>query len=162
MSVVGRKAVGNLVPVHPDNARRKDWIVLLEASTIVGSPRDKLRVALTTRERKVRKKFRLLGKSEYFLVIEGYDPRIHALYFCPQLYKYDDDKLVALDGEEIGRLMVQALQDGASDRRPWYEPLDQLPDQPVVTGSVQTELDSVVVNMPAPRAPSGNKSKSPA
>jgi hypothetical protein len=30
-----------------------------------------------------------------------------------------------------------------------------------VTGSVQTELDSVVVNMPAPRAPTGNKSKSP-
>jgi hypothetical protein len=161
MSIAGRKAVGNLVPVHPDNARRQDWIVLLEASTIVGSPRDKLRVALTTRERKVRKKFRLFGKTEYFLVIEGYDPRIHALYFCPQLYKYDDDKLVALDGEEIGRLMVQALQDGASDRKPWYEPLDQLPDQPVVTGSVQTELDSVVVNMPASRTPSGNKSKSP-
>jgi hypothetical protein len=162
MSVAGRKAVGNLVPVHPDNARRKDWIVLLEASTIVGSPRDRLRVALTTRERKIRKKFRLFSKTEYFLVIEGYDPRIHALYFCPQLFKYDDDKLVALDGEEIGRLMVQALQDGASDRQPWYEPLDQLPDEPVVKGSVQTELDSVVVNMPAPRTPYGNKSKSPA
>jgi hypothetical protein len=162
MSVAGRKAVGNLVPVHPDNARRKDWIVLLEASTIVGSPRDKLRVALTTRERKVRKKFRLFSKTEYFLEIAGYDPRIHALYFCPQLYKYDDDKLVALEGEEIGRLMVQALQDGASDRQPWYEPLDKLPDEPVVTGSVQTELDSVVVNMPAPRTPAGTKSKSPA
>jgi hypothetical protein len=162
MSIDGRKAVGNLVPVHPDNARRKDWIVLLEASTIVGSPRDRLRVALTTRERRIRKKFRLFGKSELFLVIEGYDPRIHALYFCPQLYKYDNDKLVPLEGEEIGRLMVQALQDGASDRQPWYEPLDKLPDEPVVTGAVQTELDSVVVNMPAPRTPPGNKSKSPA
>jgi hypothetical protein len=58
--------------------------------------------------------------------------------------------------------MVQALQDGASDRRPWYEPLDKLPDEPVVTGSVQTELDSVVVNMPVPRTPSSHKSKSPA
>jgi hypothetical protein len=162
MGIAGRKAVGNRVPVHPDNTRRNDWIVLLEASTIVGSPRDKLRVALTTRERKVRKKFRLFAKTEYFLEIAGYDPRIHALYFCPQLYKYDDDKLIPLEGEEIGRLMVQALQDGASDRQPWYEPLDKLPDEPVVTGSVQTELDSVVVNMPAPRTPSGNKSKSPA
>ena len=161
MSIAGRKAVGNLVPVHPDNARRKDWIVLLEASTIVGSPRDKLRVALTTRDRKVRKKFKLFGEREYYLVIDGYDPRIHALYFCPQLYKYDNDKLVALDGEEIGRLMVQALQDGASDRQPWYEPLDKLPEDPVVTGSMQAELDSVVVTMPAPRTP-GNKSKSPA
>jgi hypothetical protein len=162
MSIPDRKPLGNLVPVDPENVRKKDWIVLLEASTIVGSPRDKLRVALTTRERKVKRKFRLFRKSEYFLVIDGYDPRIHALYFCPQLYKYDNDKLVPLEGEEIGRLMVQALQDGASDRQPWYEPLDKLPDDPVVTGSVQTELDSVVVNMPAPRGPSGGKSKSPA
>jgi hypothetical protein len=66
MSVAGRKAVGNLVPVHPDNARRQDWIILLEASTIVGAPRDKLRVALTTRERKIRKKFKLFSKTEYF------------------------------------------------------------------------------------------------
>ena len=148
MSIVGRKAVGNLVPVHPDNARKKDWLVLLEASTIVGTPRDKLRVALTTLDRKVVKKFRLFSKSELFLFIEGYDPRIHVLYFCPQLYKYDDDKLVALEGEEIGRLMVQALQGGALDRQPWYEPLDKLPVESVVAGSVQTELDSVVVNMP--------------
>jgi len=152
---------GNLVPIHPDNARKQDWVVLLEASTIVGSPRDRLRVALTSRERKVRKKFKLFGKAEYFLEIDGYDPRIHALYFCPQLYKYDNDKLVPLEGEDIGRLMVQALQDGASDRQPWYEPLDKLPDDPVVTGSLQTELDSVVVNMPTPRGPAG-KSKSPA
>jgi hypothetical protein len=155
------KSKGNLVPVHPDNVRKQDWIVLLEASTIVGSPRDKLRVALTSRERKVRRKFSLFSKTEYFLEIEGYDPRIHALYFCPQLYRYDNDKLVPLEGEEIGRLMVQALQDGASDRRPWYDPQDQLPDDPVVTGAVQTELDSVVVNMPAPRTSPGNKSKSP-
>jgi hypothetical protein len=161
MSIAGRKAIGNLVPVHPDNVRKQDWMVLLEASTIVGSPRDRLRVALTSRERKVRRKFRLFSKTEYFLEIEGYDPRIHALYFCPQLYKYDDDKLVPLEGEEIGRLMVQALQGGASERRPWYEPLDQLPDEPVVTGSVQVELDSVVVNMPARMSP-GNKSKTPA
>lgn len=134
--------------------------MLLEASTIVGKPRDKLRVALTTRERRIKKKFHLFSPSEYYLVIDGYDPRIHALYFCPQLYRYEDDKLVPLDGEEIGRLMVQALQDGASDRQPWYEPLDKLPENPVVTGSVQTELDSVVVTMPA-RSP-GGKAKTPA
>ena len=66
MSIVGRKAVGNLVPIHPDNARKKDWIVLLEASTIVGTPRDKLRVALTSLERKVKKKFKFFSPAEYF------------------------------------------------------------------------------------------------
>lgn len=152
MSAAGMKAAGNLVPIHRDNARKKDWIVLLEASTIVGSPRDKLRVALTSLERKVVKKFRFFSPTQYFLVIDGYDPRIHALYFCPQLYKYEDDKLLPLEGEEIGRLMVQALQGGASERQPWYEPTEPLPDEPVVAGSVQTELDSVVVNMPAARS----------
>jgi hypothetical protein len=162
MSADSRKAVGNLVPVHPDNIRKQDWIVLLEASTIIGTPRDRLRVALTTRERKVRRKYHLFTRTEHFLEIKGYDPRIHALYFCPQLYRYDNDKLVPLEGEEIGRLMVQALQDGASDRKPWYEPLDKLPEEPVVTGAVQTELDSVVVSMPPPRTPPASKAKSPA
>jgi hypothetical protein len=63
-----------------------DWVILLEASTIVGHTSDKLRVALTTQERKLVKKRKLFGKTEYFLVVDGYDPRIHALYFCPQLY----------------------------------------------------------------------------
>jgi hypothetical protein len=156
------KSNGNLVPIHADNARKQDWIVLLEASTSVVSPRDRLRVALTSRERKVRKKFSLFRKSEYFLEIDGYDPRIHALYFCPQLYKYENDKLVPLEGEEIGQLMVQALQGGASERKPWYEPMDKLPEEPVVTGAVQMELDSVVVNMPPPRTPPASKAKTPA
>jgi len=47
-------------------------------------------VALTTQERKVVKKYHLFQKTKYFLVVDGFDPRIHALYFCPQLYKNDD------------------------------------------------------------------------
>ena len=96
----------NLVPIHADNANSKDWLVLLEAATIVGQQRDKLRVALTTKERRLVKKRKLFKKSEQFLVIDGYDPRIHALYFCPQLYKNDGGELVALSGQEIGQLMA--------------------------------------------------------
>jgi hypothetical protein len=47
-------------------------------------------------------KYNILLRAQYFLDVEGYDPRIHAVYFCPQLYKYDTDKaLMLLDGEEI-------------------------------------------------------------
>src|SRR3954447_27007181 len=102
MSIFSRQR-GTLVPVHADNAKTKDWLVLLEAATIVGQQREKLRVALTTQERKLVKKRRIFGKPQCFLVIEGYDPRIHALYFCPQLYKNEDGTLVPLTGPEIGQ-----------------------------------------------------------
>ena len=51
MSIFKRKSQGTLVPIHEDNAKTKDWVVLLEAATIVGQSKEKLRVALTTQER---------------------------------------------------------------------------------------------------------------
>ena len=137
---------GTLVPIHPDNANTKDWVILLEASTIVGQTRDKLRVALTTQERKLVKKRKLFGKTEYFLVVDGYDPRIHALYFCPQLYKNEDGTLVPLSGQEIGQLMAQALEGGAIEKPPWYEPSDDVPSEPIIKANSQMELDSLVVD----------------
>ncbi len=84
--------------------------------------------------------------------MEGYDPRIHAVYFCPQLYKYDPDKkLVPLQGEEIGRLIAHALEGGITERRPWYEPSEELPNQPIISTPVQREFDSLVVEMPSAR-----------
>ena len=87
---------GNLVPIHADNAKTRDWLVLLEAATIVGQERDRLRVAQTTQERKLVKRRKLFGKTEYFPVDDGYAPRIHALSFCPQLYKNAGGPLVRL------------------------------------------------------------------
>ena len=84
--------------------------------------------------------------------MEGYDPRIHAVYFCPQLYKYDTDKkLVPLQGEEIGRLIAHAVEAGIRERRPWYEPSEDLPDEPVINTPMQTEFDTLVVQMPEAR-----------
>src|SRR5271163_4012290 len=116
MSNIKGRRQGNLVPINADNAKTRDWLVLLEASTIVGHQRGKLRVALTTQDRNLVRKHRLLRKPEYFVVIDGYDPRIHALYFCPQLYKNEDGALIPLSGEEIGRLMAQALEGGAIEK----------------------------------------------
>jgi hypothetical protein len=92
--------------------------------------------------------------------VEGYDPRIHAVYFCPQLYKYDPDKkLIPLQGEEIGRLIAQALASGVKARRPWYEPLEKLPTQPVVNAP-KDQFDTLVVDMPSALDPTDKKALS--
>jgi hypothetical protein len=152
MGLFRRKVPSHLIPVHPESATKKDWVILLEAGTIVGPSPERLRVARSTLERKVVKKYNILLRPKYFLVMDGYDPRIHAVYFCPQLYRYDPDKkLVPLQGDEIGRLIAQSLEGGVVGRRPWYGPSEELPDQPVISTSPQAEFDTVVVELPNAR-----------
>ena len=152
MGIFRRKAPNHLIPVHRDNANKKDWVILLEAGTIVGPSPERLRVARSTLERKIVKKYNIFMRAAHFLVVEGYDPRIHAVYFCPQLFRYDPDKkLVPLQGEEIGRLIAQALEGGVNERRPWYEPSEKMPEQPVLSAPMQAEYDTVVVEMPNAR-----------
>jgi len=158
MGLFRRKEPSYLIPVGPDNATNKDWVILLETSTIVGPSPDKLRVARSTLEKKIVKKYNILLRAQYFLDVEGYDPRIHAVYFCPQLYKYDTDKaLMPLDGEEIGKLIAQALASGVKPRRPWYEPSEKLPDQPIMN-TPKDEFETLVVEMPSARNATGKKS----
>ncbi|MFZ0148199.1 MAG: hypothetical protein WAM72_07595 [Xanthobacteraceae bacterium] len=157
MGFFRRKAQTHLVPVSPDNAMSKDWVILLEAGTIVGPSPDKLRVARSTLDKKIVKKYDILLRAKQFLDVEGYDPRIHAVYFCPQLYKYDPDKkLVPLQGEEIGRLIAQALANGIKEKRPWYEPSEKLPDQPIINAP-KDEFETLVVEMPSARDATGKK-----
>ena len=157
MGVFREREPSHLIPVSPDNAASKDWVILLEASTIVGPSPDKLRVARSTQEKKIVKRYNLFLRAKHFLDVEGYDPRIHAVYFCPQLYKYDPDKkLVPLQGEEMGRLIAQALAGGVKARRPWYEPSEKLPDQPVVN-TPNDQFETLVVEMPEARNATGKK-----
>jgi len=153
MGVFSKKVPSNFVPIHPDNAASKDWIVVLEAGTITGPTPSKLRVAGATQERTVVKKYDMLMKARHYLVVEGYNPRIHALFFCPQLYKYDSErKLVPLQGEEIGALIAQSVERGVNERRPWYEPSEHFPDQRVIDAPAMTDFDTVVVEMPNARS----------
>ena len=146
-----------LIRVNRDNATSSDWVVLLEAGTIVGQSPVKLRVARATQDKKIVKKYNFLLRAQHFLEVEGYDPRIHVVYFCPQLYKHDPDKeLVPLQGEEIGRLIAQALASGVKERRPWYEPWEKLPDQPIINAP-KDEFDTLVVEMPAAQSSTGKK-----
>ena len=102
MGVFRKREPSHLIPVSPDNAASKDWVILLEAGTIVGPSPERLRVARSTQEKKIVKRYSLFLRARHFLDVEGYDPRIHAVYFCPQLYKYDPEKALApLQGEEM-------------------------------------------------------------
>jgi hypothetical protein len=150
MGLFRRKVPSHLIPIHPHNLTSRDWIILLEAGTIVGPSPERLRVARTTQERKITKRYNIWFRAECFLVVEGYDPRIHVVYFCPQLYKYDSEKkLVPLQGDEIGRLIANSLENGIVDRRPWYGPAEKLPDQPIISSPLPADFDSLVVEPPA-------------
>ena len=154
MGIFRRKVPIHYIPVHQDNIKKKDWIILLEAGTIVGPSAEKLRVALATLEKKIATKYNIFLRRKHFLVLEGYDPRIHALYYCPQLYKYDGEKrLVPLEGEEIGRLVAKAVQNGVVEKRPWYPPSEMLPHKPIVDGKMDIDFDSMVVDAPVSKAP---------
>ena len=92
MGLFRTKVPSHLIPVNSQNATSSDWVILLEAGTIIGPSPERLRVARSTLERKIVKKYEFMSKARHFLVLEGYDPRIHAVFFCPQLYKYDSEK----------------------------------------------------------------------
>jgi hypothetical protein len=152
MSLFRRKVPSHYIPIHPSNSPEKDWVVMLEASTIIGPSPERLRVARATQERKIVKKYNIALRAKHYLVVEGFSPRIHSIYLCPQLYRYDSEKkLVALQGEEIGRLIAQSLESGINARRPWYQPADDLPDKPIIGASAVTDFDTVVVEMPGGR-----------
>jgi len=152
MGIFRRKVPSHFVPIHPDNAPHKDWVIVLEAGTVVGPAPERLRVARATQERKIVRRHNIALRAEHFLVVEGFNPRIHALYLCPQLYRYDSDmRLLPLQGEEIGRLIAQAVESGIAMRRPWYQPAEKLPDQPISNIPALTDFDTVVVEMPNAR-----------
>lgn len=147
MAFFQRKFPSRLVAIHPDNAASADWMILLEACTIVGPSPTRLRVAQTTQARKIVRRWKSFRRRPY-VVIEGFDPRIHRLYFCPQLFKYDADKLVPLEGEEMGMLVAQALEGGVKSRQPWYEPTDRVPKESIIAGDVPKDFDTLVVEKP--------------
>jgi hypothetical protein len=152
MGLFRRKVPNHFIAIHPDNIASKDWIVVLEAGTIVGPSPSKLRVARATQERTIVKRYNVFLRSRRYLVVEGYDPRIHALYFCPQLYRYDPDrKLLPLHGDEIASLIAQSIEAGVSNRRPWYEPAEPLPPERIISKGEKMEFDTVVVEMPGSR-----------
>jgi hypothetical protein len=149
MGIFRRKVPNHYIPIHQDNVRKKEWVIILEAGTIIGPSTEKLRVAKATMEKKIVRKYNIFLRKKHFLVLEDYDPQIHAMYFCPQLYRSGTDgNLVALEGEEIGKLLARSLQDGVAVKRPWYNPSTKLKNQPIISADAEARFDSLVVDAP--------------
>jgi hypothetical protein len=51
MGIFRRKV--HYIQIHPENITKKDWVILLEVGTIVGSPAEKIRVAVATLAKKL-------------------------------------------------------------------------------------------------------------
>ena len=56
----------------------------------------------------------------------------------------------------MGQMISQALASGVKQRRPWYEPSEKLPDQPIINAP-KDEFESLVVEMPSGRNATGKK-----
>jgi hypothetical protein len=48
--------------------------------------------------------------------------------------------------------MAQALEGGAIEKPPWYEPSDDVPTEPVIRANSKMELDSLVVDAATTKA----------
>jgi hypothetical protein len=140
VSLLRKKTLNHLIPIHSDNIGNKDWVILLEAGTIVGPSRQRIRVARYIQEKNIFKQSDVLRRTKHFLVIEGYNPRIHAVYLCPQLFRYDSEKLVPLEGEEIAELIARSVEAGAVERCPWYDPMERLPQEQLFDSAMEMRL----------------------
>jgi hypothetical protein len=63
--------------------------------------------------------------------------------------RIESGKLVPLEGEEIGQLIARAVEANATERRPWYEPMEKLPQERLINSAMLREYDTLVVEMPA-------------
>ena len=64
-----------------------------------------------------------------------------------------------LEGDEIGRLIAHAVESGISERRPWYDPSEKLPDRPIIDAQMNMEFDTPVVDIPSAQKPAMRGSK---
>ena len=92
-------------------------------------------------EKRIVRKYNIFLRKQHFLVLDDYDPQIHAVYFCPQLYTADrDGNLVPLEGEEIGKLIAQSVQEGVVEKQPWYDPASEL-QRPIRSTDASSQPD---------------------
>src|ERR1035438_4316937 len=91
MGLFRRKVPSHLIPIHPDNATSKDWVILLEAGTIIGPSPERLRVARATQERKIAKNtmfgFERSTSSLWKDMIHEFTPSIFVLNFTNMILR---------------------------------------------------------------------------
>jgi hypothetical protein len=46
--------------------------------------------------------------------------------------------------------LAQSLHDGVVEKKPWYEPSKKLPNSAIISKALNSDFDSLVVDLPAP------------
>ena len=83
MGVFRRKKRNHLISIHPHNVGGKDWLILLEANTIVGASTDKLRVAPSDPRQKDCDETRRVAEQKAFPCCGGIWPANSRHIFLP-------------------------------------------------------------------------------
>jgi hypothetical protein len=52
---------------------------------------------------------------------------------------------------EVGQFIARAIEANVVERRPWYEPIEKLPQEPLINGAMLSEFDTLVVELPSKR-----------
>ena len=65
--------------------------------------------------------------------------------FVPNSTSRTGTRTVPREGEEIGQLLAQSLQNGVVEKQPWYEPSEKLHSPPIVPSGTRMDFDTVVV-----------------
>src|ERR1700730_5348971 len=71
MGTFRRKVPMHYIEIHPHNLGKNDWIIVLEAWTIVGPSPERLRVAKATTDRKIVKKYNIFLRKRHYLVLKA-------------------------------------------------------------------------------------------
>ena len=64
MGIFRRKVPNHYVPIHPDNVKKRDWLILLEVGTVVGPAARNIRVATATLEKTIAKKYNVFLRKK--------------------------------------------------------------------------------------------------
>ena len=132
----------HVIPVNSQNATSSDWVILLEAGTIIGPSPERLRVARSTLERKIVKKYTLAHRvGDTSLGGQG----IACVKKAERRARHHSMR----QHISTQALAAHAVEGGITERRPWYDPSEKLPDRPIIDAQMNMEFDTVVVPSPA-------------
>ena len=93
-----------LIRIHPDNATSKDWLILLEAGTIVGPSPERLRVARSTLERKIVKKYNIWLQPSTFSSLKDM-----ILAFTPYIFALNSTNMILTKSLSLYRARKSAV-----------------------------------------------------
>lgn len=151
------KVPAHLVLVHPDNVKSKEGVIFAgkPAPSLVPRPKG---FALPARRSKGNwsEDIAISLKRSIFKrrISWTSTDMIHKFTRCSlpsTLQIWFRQKAGAFTEREDRQLDCSRSRERNQERQPWYGPSEKLPDQPLIDAPMNTEFDTLVVNIPSAR-----------